>query len=174
MCCVGDTVMYGNQGVCKIIGTDLKKFGGSKVEYFVLQPIYDENSRVFIPLANENLVSKMHPVISREEIDNIINSIPDEETIWISEDVERKRTYQKIIVDGNRRELVRLIKTLHIHQDTQNQKGRKLHQSDDYILKQAEKLLYDEFAFVLEVNPDDVLTIVMEKLQHEPAISAGF
>lgn len=164
---VGDTVLYGSQGVCKIVGTDVKKIGGSKVEYFVLKPIYDENSTLFVPSSNNNLTSKMRSVLSAEEIYELIKAMPDEDTIWIDDENERKQKYQKIISQGDRKNLVQLIKTLHLHKLSQQGKGRKLHQCDEVFLKQAEKLLYDEFALVLKIKPDEVLPFIMEQIEVE-------
>lgn len=167
MYCVGDTVLYGSQGVCKIVGTDEKKIGGSKIEYFVLKPVYDENSTVFVPSSNDNLMSKMRSILSADEIYSMIKAMPDEDTIWIEDDNERKQKYQQIVLNGDRRKLVQLIKTLHLHEIAQREKNRKLHQSDEYILKQAEKLLYDEFALVLNIKPDEVLPFIMEQIEVE-------
>lgn len=167
MYCVGDTVLYGSQGVCRIVGTDEKKIGGNKIEYFVLKPVYDENSTVFVPSSNDNLMSKMRSVLSAEAIYQMIKAMPDEDTIWIDDENERKQKYQKIISEGDRKKLVQLIKTLHLHKVSQQKKGRKLHQCDEGMLKQAEKLLYDEFALVLKIKPDEVLPFIMEQIEVE-------
>lgn len=164
---VGETVLYGSQGVCKIVGTDEKKIGGSKVKYFVLKPVYDENSTLFVPLSNNDLMSKMRSVLSAEEIYEMIKAMPDEDTIWIDDENERKQKYQQIISQADRKKLVQLIKTLYLHKISQQEKGRKLHQCDEIILKQAEKLLYDEFALVLKIKPDEVLPLIMQQIEVE-------
>lgn len=167
---VGDTVLYGSQGVCKIIGTEEKEVCGNNIEYFVLKPVYDENSTLFVPLSNSNLLSKMKSVLSAEQIYEMIKEMPSEDTIWIDDDNEHKQKYQQIIIDGNRRKLVQLIKTLHIHEVSQQKKGRKLHISDEMMLKQAEKLLYDEFALVLKIKPNEVLPFIMQQIQLEEKV----
>lgn len=167
MFCVGDTVLYGSQGVCRIVGTDEKKLGGTKVEYFVLKPVYDENSTLFVPSTNTNLISKMRNVLSAQQIYDMIKTMPDENTIWIEDENERKQKYQQIVIEGNRQKLVQIIKTLHLHQISQEEKGKKLHQADENILKQAEKLLYNEFALVLNIQPDEVLPFITEQIKIE-------
>ena len=64
----------------------------------------------------------------------MIKEMPDEDTIWIDDDNERKQKYQQIIIEGNRHKLIQLIKTLHIHEISQQEKGRKLHIGDEIIL----------------------------------------
>ncbi len=168
MFCVGDTVIYGTQGVCRISAIEENDFGGDSVEYYVLRPVYDVNSTVFVPVKNEKLVGKMRAVLSPEEIIGMIRSMPDEETIWIEDETERKQTYQEIIREGDRRKLVRLIKTLHFHGLEQQKKGRRLHQSDESALKQAEELLYNEFALVLKIRPEEVVPFITRQIDIEP------
>ena len=164
---VGDTVLYGTQGVCKIAETEQKRVRGEYVDYLVLRPVYDENSTIYIPADNETLTAKLRRILSAEEIYEMIHSMPDEETIWIDDDNQRKVQYQQIISGGDRRKLVRLIKTLHLRKVSQEKNGKKLHQSDEAILKQAEKLLHNEFALVLNIKPEEVLPFIMEQIEIE-------
>ncbi len=161
----GDTVIYGSQGVCKITGKEQKRIGSQYVDYFVLQPVYDENSTIFVPANNELLMGKMKSVLSQEEIYEMINSISDDEIIDALDDNERREQYQKIIAEGDRRMLFRLIKTLYLKKLSQEKKGKKLHQSDEAILKQAEKLLHNEFALVLDMKPDEVLPFIINSIE---------
>ncbi len=161
----GDTVIYGSQGVCKITRKEQKRIGGKYVDYLVLQPVYDENSTIFVPANNEVLTGKMKPVLSQEEIYDMINSISDDDIIMADNDSERREQYQKIIAEGDRRMLFRLIKTLYLEKLSQEKKGKKLHQSDGLILKQAEKLLHNEFALVLDMKPDEVLPFIINRIE---------
>lgn len=161
----GDTVIYGSQGVCKITGTEQKKIGGKYVNYLVLHPIYDENSTIFVPSDNETLMGKMKPVLSEKEIYDMINSISDEEIIEAGDDNERREQYQRIISEGDRYMLFRLIKTLYLKKLSQEKKGKRLHQSDEMILKQAEKILHNEFALVLDIKPDEVLPFIINRIE---------
>ena len=162
---VGDTVIYGSQGVCKITGTEQKRIGGKNVDYLVLRPVYDENSTIFIPANNELLTGKMKPVLTESEIYDMINSIRDEEIIEAYDDNERREQYQRIIAEGDRYMLFRLIKTIYLRKLSQEKKGKKLHQSDEAILKQAENLLHNEFALVLDIKPDEVLPFIINSIQ---------
>ncbi len=160
----GDTVVYGTQGVCRIEGTQTKRIRGEYVEYLVLRPVYDQNSTVFVPKKNEKLMTKMRDVLSAEEIYNIIQELPEKDPIWIEDDNIRKSKYQEMIDEGNRRKIMLIIKTLYRHRIEQEEKGRRLHQADEFILKQAEKLLHDEFALVLEIKPEEVVPFIMKQI----------
>lgn len=114
---IGDTVTYGIHGVCRITKIENKEFMGVSNNYYVLEPIYDPRSTVFVPTENDVLMAKMKRIMSASEIYELINQMPNEADIWIDNDTDRKRRYSEIIKSGDRYALVRLIKTLYIHKE---------------------------------------------------------
>lgn len=161
-----DIIRYGAHGVCKIADITEKNFNGVPVEYYVLKPIYNDTSTIYVPLHNQSLTDKMHKVLSAEEIRALIQAMPHEESMWWIDDEEaRKRRYQEILVDGDRVELIRMIKALYLRQREQQAKGRKLHMADDRFFKEAERMLYEEFALVLQMKKEEVLPFILEQLQ---------
>ena len=73
---VNDMVLYGTNGVCKVVDIDERDCGGRMVEYYILKPIYAANSTIFVPVNNEKLTSKMRYVLTKEEIDTKLRAIP--------------------------------------------------------------------------------------------------
>ena len=57
---------------------------------------------------------------------------------------------------GDRSELVRLVKTLHTHRLELQQCGRKFHLADERMLRDAERVLFEEFAYALSIPPESV------------------
>ena len=57
---VNDMVLYGTNGVCKVVDIDERDCGGRMVEYYILKPIYAANSTIFVPVNNEKLTSMMN------------------------------------------------------------------------------------------------------------------
>lgn len=161
---VGSTVLYGSDGVCMIQDITHKDVGGISGDYYVLEPIYQKKSVVFVPLANERLVGRMRNILSTEELYALIDSMPVEPMRWISEEGDRKATYKDIITRGNCSELMRLVRTLYRHRDEQETRGKRLHASDDRFLKTAEKMINDEFAIVLQIDPEQVPSFVSSRI----------
>lgn len=161
---VNDAVVYGSQGVCIVTSIAERKFGGEIKKYLVLKPVYDRRDTIFVPLDNQLLYSRLHRVLTSEEVEQIIEHIPEDEYIWIENESERKDCYKKVLSGGNRQEISRVIKTLFFRRSEKEKIGKKLHSSDERILKEAEKLLFDEFAFVLNISPDEVLLLIRKKL----------
>lgn len=165
MFAVNDIVNYGTTGVCQIVDLVFRQFDGESRQYFVLRPMYDEKATIFVPTWNEALLAKMRRVLSVEEVYDMIRDMPDEQEIWIDDERERQEKYKEILNSGDRRKIVQLIKALYTHQQAQLAKGRKLRASDERIMKEAERILYAEFALVLDLTPEQVLPFIMNQLQ---------
>lgn len=164
---INDTIIYGTNGICKIIDITDKNFSGKKAEYFILKPLNNQASTIYVPVNNEDLKKKMRRILSPSEIYQIIHDMPMEESIWIENENERKEKYKEMIARGDRRELVKIIKALYTHQQQLQAKGKKLHVADERFFKEAEKLLYEEFAIVLNIKPEEVLPFLLEQIQPE-------
>lgn len=164
---IDDMILYGGNGVCRVVDITKRVFDGREIEYYVLQPIYSDGSRIYVPKDNENLTGKMRRLLSEEEVRRLIRDMAHEDVIWIENENERKETCRAILSGGNPREVIRMIQALYRHQQEQRQKGKKLHQADERFFREAEKLLYDEFAWVLHLEPDQVLPFILEQIENE-------
>lgn len=160
-----DTVIYGAHGVCNITEVTKKDFCGERREYYALTPVYNGGTTIYVPADNPTLTGKMRRVLSAEEIYRIIHSMPREETLWVENEPERRVRYQTILTGGDRRELVGMIKALYLHKQDQLAKRKHLHASDEIFLRDAEKLLYDEFALVLDIEPEQVLPFITRQIE---------
>lgn len=164
---VGDTVLYGTDGVCVIADISSKDFGGEKREYYVLKPVHQDGSTFYLPTCSPAAKDKLRKVLSADQIYELIRIMPDEGLIWIEDENERKLKYKEIIQSGDRLELIKLIKTLYFHREDLKEAGKKFHICDERFMKEAEKLLYDEFAHVLNIRPEQVLPFIMEQIDLE-------
>lgn len=162
---VNDTVLYSSYGVCKITEIAKRDLNGIKKEYYTLKPVYDKKSTVFVPVDNERLVSKIHKVLSVDEIYELIYSMPEEDTIWIDDESERKEYYSRVLQTGDRRELIQMIKSLYKNRQELASNKKKQHISDERFFRDAEKMLYEEFAHVLDIKRDQVLPFILNQIQ---------
>ena len=164
-----DIVMYNTQGVCKITDIIMKDFGGEQIQYYVLKPVASETAVIYIPVDNEQLTGKMCHVLTADEIYEIIRSLTQEESTWIENEQERKEEYKRIMAQGDRKALITMIKTLYLHKQNLKLQGRKLHVADERFFKEAEKILYDEFALVLHIDAEQVVPFIMEQIENAEA-----
>lgn len=87
---INDTIIYGNYGICTIIGKQNMTVDSVTGSYYVLKPVFEDSSTLYLPVGNEKTEEKMRRILSAEEIYAIIKEIPDEETIWIDNEKEQK------------------------------------------------------------------------------------
>lgn len=152
---IGDIIIYGSQGVCKIEKTETKQIGKQSAEYYVLKPLFNETTCLFVPVDNENLTNKMQPVLSKNDFCKLVNEISQVNMIEI-DDENLKREQFKTALSGGCEMLVSLIKTIRFEREQRKQKGRKLNIFDEQTLRKAEQLFYGIAAYILEINPQDV------------------
>ena len=155
----GDVVVYGSQGICRITGTEKMRVGGKSTVYFILNPVYRKNSKIFVPSDNEKLMEKMHSVI-----DELIRNAAEDTSEWIENDAERKDFFKSALASGDRGKIINVIKTIRLHKTEREESGKRLHQSDEAFLKEAEALIYEEFAVVLGIEPVKVLDYIMDEI----------
>ena len=169
----GDTVLYSTHGICQIQEQVRRMFGGESREYYVLKPVYAPDSTIFVPVENAALVAKMRRILSAAEIRALIQAMPEENVARLEEETQRKERFRQILGSGDRAAMVRMIKAIYEHQKAQQKKGRRLHLSDERYMKEAEKILYEEFAYVLHISPEQVLPFILEKIQVEEKTEEG-
>ncbi|MCQ2467793.1 MAG: CarD family transcriptional regulator [Clostridia bacterium] len=162
---IGDNVIYGGNGVCKI--TDIKKmsfFNEPPKDYYILESCFiKQASTMYVPLDNEIMVSRMQDVMTKEEATELIKVLTDCKTEWIEDKNVRKSTFNNIIVKGTREEIMTLIKTILNHQAEIAEEGKRLNLQDEKALSEAMDRINNEFALVFDMDPKDVPDFVREK-----------
>lgn len=153
---LGDRVVYGIHGVCSIIDIEQRIVNRSKVEYYVLNPLDQPDTRFYIPVHNQVAVAKLRPVLTREELDALLRSGEADQNAWISDENQRKQRYRELIGSGDRAALICMVRTLYKHKMDQIASGRKFHLCDENFMRDAEKLLSSEFSLVLGIPQNEV------------------
>jgi len=161
---IDDTVVYGVHGVCKIENITMKEFMGSKKEYYVLKPISDSAATLYVPMHNEKLLEKMRKILSEQEVYRLIETMPQKEILWFKNENERKEQYKRVIAKGDHSELIGMIKAIYLHKQKREAEGKHLYISDERFFKEAERILYDEFQYVLNIRREDLLPLIFSKI----------
>lgn len=162
---INDTVMYGHTGVCKIVDICTKDFNGTNKKYYVLCPEFENKTTIYCPYDCD--ANRMRSLLSSEEVNSLIQNMNNDEFSWIENDQARKEKQLKIIKKGDHKELIQMIRTLYNKRKEKVSQGKKLHSIDEKAMEDAENLLYQEFALVLNVKPEDVVTFIVSKLDLE-------
>lgn len=162
---VGDIFVYGASGVCRLDDICVRDCGTGKREYYVLQPVYDARSTVYIPTDSEKLAAHARSLPSEKEVYDIIDTMPSAGFDWVQNDKERGERFRTMLEDGTRADVVSLISTLHNRRTELAGRGKKLRSSDEAIMQRAERLLYGEFAWVLGIDPSEVANFIRKRVE---------
>ena len=159
---VDDLVVYGKNGVCRVvkIGKLEIPIADSNKEYYTLRPIYQHEEIIYAPVDNCKIT--MRPIMSKTEARHLIDEMPDIDIIPFNNDREREMQYKSVLQTCDCRELVRVIKDLYQRKEKRILEGKKATVIDERYFKQAEEQLYGELAYALEISKDDVGTYITE------------
>jgi len=163
---VNEYVVYSTVGICRIVDFKKERFGSSaEKNYYILEPVHLKNSYIYVPADNKVATGKMQPVLTAEEVYTLLDSVSNEEIPWISNDTQRREKYYQIIKSGDRKEILKLIKTLYRQKQKRFASGRKFYAADQHILNTAERLIHNEFALALKIKPEDVMPFILNQLK---------
>ena len=160
---IGTYISYRSEGVCVINEIKQQKFGAldTASEYYVLSPIVDLNSTLYVPVNNEVLVSKMRPLCSADELNAMAIELREEKMEWIKEPRPRNNAFREILSLGDRVALIKLVHTLVAQAEVFESIGKTLTQGDEMTLKRAKDMLVAEFSFTTDVNNEQKLMDVL-------------
>lgn len=161
---INDVVLYTTYGICKISNIKEETFLGQTESYYVLNPLYEANTEITLPVNNPMTNLRLHPLLDINSVNDIINQIPFIESYWIERDNDRKTQFNDKIKSGDRIELIRIIKSILNHIEEIKLKGRKLHATDEAAMRDAEKLIVDEFSYVLGISKEEMKNKLNEQL----------
>ena len=164
---IGDQVLYGIHGVCRVTELEKRMVDRKQRTYLVLEPEGQQGSRYLVPTHNEAAMSKLCPVLTGAELEELIRSPEIRRDRWIQDENQRKQVYRDLISSGDRSALMGMVCTLYRHKASQTAAGRKCHLCDENFLRDAEKLLSSEAALVLGIDYDQARTYLRQQLKSE-------
>lgn len=157
---IGELVMYGAEGVCKIVGIEELDLTGEMSSYYRLSSEADRSSTIFVPIANSILTERIKPLLTEDEIRALIADTTPDETIWCDSTSMRKSRYQEIVNSTDRRRMLALVRELHSRRTKVKGTGQRFSITDDHYYKLAQRILFDEFSRVIPVSQNEFLDFI--------------
>ena len=161
---IGDCIHYGGHGVCRICGRETKTLGKECRDYFLLRPVGDDKTILYLPADAQPDRVKLRNVLSAGEIFQLVAREQDNPPSWISDCRERRQICGQTLRSGDAGALMHLVKNMYAHEQ-QMPSGKLLPISDQELLQSAENQLYNEFRFVLDIARDQVLPFILGQCQ---------
>ena len=160
---VNDHVVY-KRDVCII--KDIKT-NSKKRKCYILGPIDDKSLTIEVPV--ENMNEAIRDIISKEEVNKIIKSIPNVEIISLVNDKLFEQEYKHLLNTGNHEDLIKIIKTTSSRNEERAKNKKKIGEKDDIYFNKAEKLLYNEFSISLNMTFDETKEYVKQQVEKKLA-----
>lgn len=163
-----EIVVYGRTGLCKISSIEDKAFSITsrlKTRCYVLKPLNDGSSTVFVPVDNERLVSNMRYTLSKKEIDSLILAASKTELEWNENRRQRFEDFREILSQGITARLIAMIRCLAEKKKELLTKGKKLCLSDEGAFNEAKQMINEEFSYSLDILPDEVEAYVVARIE---------
>lgn len=162
---VNEYVVYKGSGVCRIIDIGTLDFGGMDKEkkFYFLRPVHAKESITYAPVDNAKV--PMRKVLSKEEAQELIDTLPEIEVMNELNDKQAEQKYREIFKNCNCREYLSIIKTIFAKNKIRMAAGKKITSTDERYCHMAEELLYNELSLSLGLDRLFVEGCISDRLQ---------
>ena len=162
----GDMIVYGNEGVCRVVSVGTPQIAGVDRErqYYTLEPQYCDGL-IFAPV---DTPVHTRPVMSREEAESLIDSLPEIEAEPAHERMNVRllnEHYRELIRTCDRHDIAKIIKEVRAKRIASQTRGGKISQVDEKYMKRAEDLLYGEMSISLGIPRDEVCDYITRRIE---------
>ena len=165
---VGDLILYGRTGVCRVeeIVEEKPRSAEAPRQYYNLRPLY-QNCCIRTPVSGGKVLSR--PIISGAEARRLIRRMPEVEARpYHNRNLNQLRDhYRECLEQLDCEALIELTKSLYLKKKEAEAQRRKFGAVDERFMKEAEELLYGEFAAALEIDRDKVENYIANSLKRD-------
>jgi len=164
---VGAHIRYGGVGICLIARIEEVPYPGDRPTRlcYVLKSVTKAGMEITVPLDHEVLCAKIQPIRTKKEIEALIaDAVSQEPQEWQSVRKLRTTEFRRVISGGDAAELMQLIRCIWERRKHLHKTGKHLSAADDNALKDAERILVDEFSFSLNLPAGEVNRYLAERL----------
>lgn len=159
----GNFVIYRSTEICRIEGFETKSFDNvTSKEYCVLIPADGGSARYYVP--KEFAEAKLRRLLTKEEIDALIDGMKGEQPDWGGTEDRRKDMFSEVLTSGDYRRIISMMHSLYQEKQARIAQGKKLLAADEKAIKAAEALIDHEFSFVLGIERSEVAAYIAERL----------
>ena len=161
---IGDFVIYGGTGVCKVEKIESMDFPNAENGklYYTLAPVY-RTETIYTPVETEVF---LRPIITCDEANRLIDTIPEiRENIFHNHSIgELTQHYKSAFQTHTCEDLLQLVKNVYAKNQNMLKKGKKLGMIDQRYMKRAKELLHGELAVALDISYDSVEKYIENRL----------
>ncbi|HWR19096.1 MAG TPA: CarD family transcriptional regulator [Clostridia bacterium] len=164
---IGDHIIYGKTGICAVKDIGYQEIPGSSARrlYYTLKPIYAAGV-IYTPVDNTSVF--MRHAVNHDEAMTLIQQIPAiENTIDDTSDITGKELpeyYKSLMASHDCTDLIKLIITVYAKKQQAEQDKKKIGQTDQNFMRNAEELLYGELSVALGIDKENVPSFIEQTI----------
>ncbi len=156
---IGDYVMYGMSGACRVAEIGTLDFAGPDKVYYTLKPVYDARETIYVAMDKEgDIVRKVVGKKRAKEVLEMIDAMVGEDIL-----IERE-VWSQILKESKHERIISMILQLRgiRRENKKNHKGLNI--ADAKLLTYAERILSSEMSVALGIPMDDAWHRIDEML----------
>lgn len=160
----GDMIIYGSTGVCEVKEITTPDFEKDKSKlYYALAPVYQDGV-IYTPVDTKAF---MRPVMTKEEVDALIDRIPimETEVCYNRAPRELQEHYDSYLKSHSCESLLVLVMSIYTKREDLLSQHRKFGAVDERYMKRAEDLLDGEFAVALGIEKSRVGAYISQRVE---------
>lgn len=159
---IGDVVMHPAEGICSIEELRPMALSGAQRTYYILKPASEKNSStVYLPVARGNAI--LRKLLNREDILSFIHRSREYNDLWIADPKQRRDVFSKILTEGDYAKIIRMTQEIRRDCVVREAEGKKPCAADQAILAEAERLLHQEFSYVLHLSAEETAEFIQRE-----------
>jgi CarD family transcriptional regulator len=162
---IGDLVVYGNTGICRVTDIDMRdpRNIGEAQEYYKLETLYSSCS-IYLPVAQEQAITRR--ALSKDEANAVIDMIPSMPVVaYKGSDQKKLEEYYRSSLDSHECEsLIELILSIYSKQRRALEGKGKSGAIDRKFKLLAEDRLFGELAAALDIDRGDVVGYIHDRI----------
>lgn len=162
---MGDLILYGSTGVCRVTEVVVKKLSRTEPErlYYILDPLYQAGT-ITTPVDNTKVFTR--PIITREEALDLIDRIPGiQAAAYHNQNLQQLENHYKAAIGSHDcLELLRLTMSTYRKKKEREDAKLKFGAVDRRYMERAEALLFGELAVALDIAREQVAEFIQQRL----------
>lgn len=152
---IDQIVVKKDTGVYLIVGKENIDLGLGLQEYLVLKPYFRTNKgSTYLP--SNKADEFLRYLISKEEAEDVIKSIPSLERFWINDPKQRKTEFDRLAKTGDLKNYCLVIKSIYLQAEDLRQNRKMLSTNDRNIYDKLKNAINEELSLVLDMKLEDV------------------
>ena len=162
---VGEYVLYGINGICRVAEVGPSPYDKEDTRtFYLLIPVNNPmHSTIYTPVDNDRV--PMRRLMTKEEIDALIEAIPDIETLTVPVEKQRREIYRAVVGALRPEGYVQVIKTVNRRREELATARKHFPVTDLEYGRLARHLLCSECAHVLGISETEADAYIADRVK---------